>query len=207
MNSSKNYRYKSYRITTHTLITPSSYIITCQEMADNVPSLILKQLQAVPEIVLCPILWRLSILEKRHRPLTTQAIKNPHPPFIIISANTLLHSHCALLPARKHSPLKSTTCSMFPPPVILQQQSFSKCTPETLRESPKTHFIAANLMTIKKEFLPTVPEEISSMFTVAHRIHRCALTYEQKLVIPSKRLVAGEAVSYSLSVHDMKKNC
>lgn len=150
MNSSKNHQHKSYRVTNHTLITPSSYVTTGQGMAGNVPSLILKQLQAVPQIVLCPILWRLSILEKRHHPLTTQAIKKPHPPFIIISMNTLLYSHCALLPPREHKPLKSTNCSMFLPPVILQQQSFSKCTPETLWESPKTHFIAANLMTRKK---------------------------------------------------------
>lgn len=50
----------------------------------------------LPEIALCPVLWRLSILEKRHCPLTTQAIKKPPPPFIIISAHTL---HCQSLSA------------------------------------------------------------------------------------------------------------
>lgn len=154
MNSSKNHQHKSYRITNCTLITASSYVTTCQRMAGNVPSLVLKQLQAVPEIVLCPILWRLSIPEKRHCPLTTQAIKKPHPPFIIISMNTLLCSHCALLPARGRNPLKNTTCSTFLPPVMLQQQSFSKCTPETLWERPKNHFIAANLATRKKYSFP-----------------------------------------------------
>lgn len=176
MNSSKNHQHKSYRMTNRALITPSSYVTTCQGTASNVPSLILKHLQAVTEIALCPILWRLSILEKRHSRLTTQAIKKPHPPFIIISTNTLLCSHCALLPARERNPPRSTTCSTFLPPVIVQQQSFSKRTPETLWESPKIHFVTANWWQEKKKFPPTVPEEISAMFTVARRIHSCALT-------------------------------
>lgn len=149
MNSSKNHQHKSYRITNHTLITPS-YVTNCQGMVGNVPSVILKQLQAVPEIVLCPVLWRLSILEKRHHPLPTQAIKKPHPPSITISRNTLLCGHCPLLPVRERNPLKSTTCTTYLPPVILQLRSFSKCRPETLWDSLRTHSIAAKLMTRKK---------------------------------------------------------
>lgn len=56
MNSSMNHEHKSHRITKGTLITLSSYVTTCLGMATNVHSLILKELQAVPEIVLSPIL-------------------------------------------------------------------------------------------------------------------------------------------------------
>lgn len=141
MNSSKNHQHKSHRITNHTLITPSSYITTCQRTAGNVPSLILKQLQAVPEIVLCPILWRLSILEKRHCPLTTQAIKKPYPPFIIISMDTLLCSHCALLPARGCNPQKNTTCSTFLHVSRWNSRAFANACQRPCEKDPKHTFL------------------------------------------------------------------
>lgn len=105
MNSSKNHQHKSQGITNRTSIAPSSCVTTCQGMAGNVPSLSPKHLQAVPGIVLCPTLWRLSILKKRHRPPTTQAIKKPRPPSITVPAKARLRTelHLRHVPTARHA--------------------------------------------------------------------------------------------------------
>lgn len=129
----------------------------------------------LPEIALCPVLWRLSILEKRHCPLTTQAIKKPPPPFIIISAHTL---HCQSLsapacqaeqlcrtqPAVHRYHLSHFTSRNFPDPL------------ERLQESPISYYWSHpddKNNNNKKKIHPTAPEEISTEFTVAQKTHSC----------------------------------
>lgn len=129
----------------------------------------------LPEIALCPVLWRLSILEKRHCPLTTQAIKKPPPPFIIISAHTL---HCQSLsapacqaeqlcrtqPAVHRYHLSHFTSRNFPDPL------------ERLQESPISYYWSHpddKNNNNNKKIHPTAPEEISTEFTVAQKTHSC----------------------------------
>lgn len=188
MNSSENHQRKSSRITNRTWIAPSSYVTTCQGTAGDVPSLSLKHLQAVPEIVLCPTLWRLSILKKRHRPPTTQAIKKPRPPSITIPAKAPLCTQGRAQPAACSHRLSRCNSRGFP---SARQRPCEK--------APKHTSLQPVWWQGKKIPFPPSQKKLAQRSQWRAGLGAVLWPVTGNRWSPSRRIVADEAISYPLS--------